>query len=276
MRYRDLETGTFINRDPIRYDDGPNMYCYVHCNPITKFDALGLSEEEADQEETSSMDGEEASEETQAEAVDKPSIWDQIKDGFRAAADFAKGTASGWNEARSGKDAANPTTQAEFNGRKFGRAAGQGVAEAEVIVGIAGILGGGTSAGGGTLATVSGNMEDGVPMVAGGATVVIVSSVILVDGATTLKNSSNLNPLSMSMATGKGGKKYPAGQSKGAHGQTAGNMKKQTRAKNKAQAKRATQKREAANKAKQEAQDTWDKMSPDARKLRPELNPENM
>jgi RHS repeat-associated protein len=44
MRYRDLETGTFLTRDPIGYADGPNVYCYVHCNPITKFDAFGLSE----------------------------------------------------------------------------------------------------------------------------------------------------------------------------------------------------------------------------------------
>ncbi|QHI68700.1 LamG-like jellyroll fold domain-containing protein [Tichowtungia aerotolerans] len=43
MRYRDLETGTFLSRDPIGYEDGPNIYCYVNCNPITKFDPLGLS-----------------------------------------------------------------------------------------------------------------------------------------------------------------------------------------------------------------------------------------
>ncbi len=43
MRYRDLETGTFLTRDPIGYGDGPNVYCYVHCNPITHFDPLGLS-----------------------------------------------------------------------------------------------------------------------------------------------------------------------------------------------------------------------------------------
>lgn len=41
-RYRDLETGTFLCRDPIGYEDGPNIYCYVHCNPITHFDPLGL------------------------------------------------------------------------------------------------------------------------------------------------------------------------------------------------------------------------------------------
>jgi len=42
MRFRDLETGTFLTRDPIGYADGPNVYCYVHCNPITRFDAWGL------------------------------------------------------------------------------------------------------------------------------------------------------------------------------------------------------------------------------------------
>jgi RHS repeat-associated protein len=43
MRPRDLYTGTFLTRDPIGYADGPNVYCYVHCNPITKFDPLGLA-----------------------------------------------------------------------------------------------------------------------------------------------------------------------------------------------------------------------------------------
>jgi uncharacterized protein RhaS with RHS repeats len=43
MRYRDLDTGTFLTRDPIGYADGPNVYCYVHCNPIMSFDAFGLS-----------------------------------------------------------------------------------------------------------------------------------------------------------------------------------------------------------------------------------------
>lgn len=49
MRFRDLETGTFLTRDPIGFADGPNVYCYVHCNPITKFDALGLNQEEVDE-----------------------------------------------------------------------------------------------------------------------------------------------------------------------------------------------------------------------------------
>ena len=40
--FRDLETGTFLTRDPIGYADGPNVYCYVHCNPIIYFDPVGL------------------------------------------------------------------------------------------------------------------------------------------------------------------------------------------------------------------------------------------
>lgn len=42
--WRDLETGTFLTRDPIGFEDGPNQYCYVHCNPVTKFDPLGLNQ----------------------------------------------------------------------------------------------------------------------------------------------------------------------------------------------------------------------------------------
>ena len=52
MRYRDLYTGTFLTRDPIGYADGPNIYCYVHCNPITHFDALGLWDKKMHYEKT--------------------------------------------------------------------------------------------------------------------------------------------------------------------------------------------------------------------------------
>jgi RHS repeat-associated protein len=46
FRYRDMETGTFISRDPLGHVDGPNVYCYVRQNPWSKFDPEGLSEEE--------------------------------------------------------------------------------------------------------------------------------------------------------------------------------------------------------------------------------------
>jgi RHS repeat-associated protein len=42
FRYRDMETGTFISRDPLGHVDGPNVYCYVRQNPWTKIDPEGL------------------------------------------------------------------------------------------------------------------------------------------------------------------------------------------------------------------------------------------
>ena len=42
MRYRDLETGVFITRDPAGFVDGPNVYTYVRQNPWTMFDPEGL------------------------------------------------------------------------------------------------------------------------------------------------------------------------------------------------------------------------------------------
>jgi RHS repeat-associated protein len=50
FRYRDLETGTFITRDPAGFVDGPNLYCYVRQNPWTSFDPEGLASEEFRQE----------------------------------------------------------------------------------------------------------------------------------------------------------------------------------------------------------------------------------
>ena len=42
LAYRDLETGTFLTRDPAGMVDGPNLYAYVRQNPWTKFDPEGL------------------------------------------------------------------------------------------------------------------------------------------------------------------------------------------------------------------------------------------
>jgi RHS repeat-associated protein len=42
FRYRDMETGTFISRDPLGHVDGPNVYCYVRQNPWTLWDPEGL------------------------------------------------------------------------------------------------------------------------------------------------------------------------------------------------------------------------------------------
>jgi RHS repeat-associated protein len=43
-RYRDLETGVFITKDPAGFIDGPNLYAYVRQNPWSKFDPEGLFE----------------------------------------------------------------------------------------------------------------------------------------------------------------------------------------------------------------------------------------
>ena len=41
-RYRDLELGMFISRDPAGFVDGPNVYTYVVQNPWSSFDPEGL------------------------------------------------------------------------------------------------------------------------------------------------------------------------------------------------------------------------------------------
>jgi RHS repeat-associated protein len=41
-RYRDLEAGVFISRDPAGFVDGPNVYAYVAQNPWSAFDPDGL------------------------------------------------------------------------------------------------------------------------------------------------------------------------------------------------------------------------------------------
>ena len=42
FRFRDLETGAFLSKDPAGFIDGPNLYSYVVQNPWTKFDPEGL------------------------------------------------------------------------------------------------------------------------------------------------------------------------------------------------------------------------------------------
>jgi RHS repeat-associated protein len=42
FRYRDLETGVWLSRDPAGFVDGPNLYAYVRQNPWTNWDPDGL------------------------------------------------------------------------------------------------------------------------------------------------------------------------------------------------------------------------------------------
>jgi RHS repeat-associated protein len=43
FRYRDIETGVWLSRDPAGFVDGPNLYAYVMQNPWTGFDPKGLA-----------------------------------------------------------------------------------------------------------------------------------------------------------------------------------------------------------------------------------------
>jgi RHS repeat-associated protein len=45
FRYRELETGVWMSKDPAGFADGPNLYAYVRQNPWSKFGPLGLAEE---------------------------------------------------------------------------------------------------------------------------------------------------------------------------------------------------------------------------------------
>ena len=45
FRYRDLENGVFLSRDPAGFVDGPNVYTYVKQNPWTAWDPEGLASE---------------------------------------------------------------------------------------------------------------------------------------------------------------------------------------------------------------------------------------
>lgn len=47
FRYRDLETGVWLSRDPAGFVDGPNLYAYVKQNPWSAFDPHGLAEKRA-------------------------------------------------------------------------------------------------------------------------------------------------------------------------------------------------------------------------------------
>lgn len=41
-RYYDPEIGRWITPDPLSFTDGPNLYAYLHHNPLTAYDAYGL------------------------------------------------------------------------------------------------------------------------------------------------------------------------------------------------------------------------------------------
>ena len=56
-RYYAPTTGRWITPDPLGFADGPNMYAYVHGNPMTHFDLFGLLDEEDDAYDSAGMYG---------------------------------------------------------------------------------------------------------------------------------------------------------------------------------------------------------------------------
>lgn len=83
MRYRDLEAGVFLTRDPAGFVDGPNVYTYVRQNPWTMFDPFGLAAEEGSLEQFG--------EELLGGIKDTPkALWDMVKYPFEKPGETAK------------------------------------------------------------------------------------------------------------------------------------------------------------------------------------------
>ncbi len=55
-RYYAPATGRWITPDPLGFADGPNMYAYVHNNPLTGFDLYGLWDENIDYDDDTTPD----------------------------------------------------------------------------------------------------------------------------------------------------------------------------------------------------------------------------
>jgi RHS repeat-associated protein len=110
FRYRDLETGTFITRDPLGFVDGPNMYAYVVQNPWTAFDPLGL--QTGRKYTPAQLAAKRAQRERQAQAFKEYGGWKQVGS---TGADFVPfvGTGKGGYETFTGKD---PVTWKSLSG----------------------------------------------------------------------------------------------------------------------------------------------------------------
>jgi RHS repeat-associated protein len=88
FRYRDLETGVFITRDPLGFVDGPNMYAYVVQNPWSKFDPEGLRTKKEHEEIKKKYDEKFQQADAEQREIDKrhaddKSDWSKTADGKR-------------------------------------------------------------------------------------------------------------------------------------------------------------------------------------------------
>jgi RHS repeat-associated protein len=93
FRYRCLETGVFITRDPLGFVDGPNMYAYVVQNPWSQFDPEGLKTRKEREERKKRWDAEyEKADKEQQELKGRQSngVWSNAADEKRYDRLFAK------------------------------------------------------------------------------------------------------------------------------------------------------------------------------------------
>jgi RHS repeat-associated protein len=100
FRYRCLETGIFITRDPAGFVDGPNLYTYVRQNPWTMFDPEGLSEMFVNQpgygSRFESPNAKVGLHEVKNFVADTVRNADSIKESYSFASQSDRGTAQGW------------------------------------------------------------------------------------------------------------------------------------------------------------------------------------
>jgi RHS repeat-associated protein len=168
FRYRDLDTGAFLTRDPLGFVDGPNLYAYVMQNPWSKFDPEGLS------------------------------ALDTVKDWGRSAQGFAGGALVGVIEGTLGINHPAESYGSEYNGRELGRKAVLATGIVTTGKGLADMTMGGAAvaAGGGiTLGTGGVGGIVGAPAALTGAAQVGVGAIETTIGGVIVLNSLKLRPI---------------------------------------------------------------------------------
>jgi RHS repeat-associated protein len=163
-RYRDLETGVFMTKDPAGFVDGPNLYAYVRQNPWSKFDPEGLY---------------------------------SLQEFGNDADAFLGGTVQGLGEANGGSTAYRPSSAPKLYraGLAVGHALGVGQGYAETQIGGGMIKGGAGLMGTGAAATVgTGGVATpvSVPAAVGGGALVVGGVAVTVHGTLVGANAGQL------------------------------------------------------------------------------------
>ena len=187
-RMRHPRLARFMQRDPLGYVDGFNLYEYVRGNPTNLVDPNGLI--------TPFITG------------PNPSTTERVRKAFIATGQFIGGTLFGFGEvqfpggAEVGRDM-RASTFAGTSGRRFGRALGQTAAGVEIGVG------GGLIFGGGTVTFTGGGAVVGVPAI-------VVGTPIVTQGITSAARAARLEPIPFAgNAAGEGARPCPPQRAQG-------------------------------------------------------------